>query len=93
MFTVEEKTTIVGIAELRKLTKEILEKLKSHKVILTRRNKPVGVLLDYEEFLRIEEIIDAFEDYVLGTLAQERAKRKGKKFISRGEAEKKVGLI
>lgn len=93
MFTVEEKTTIVGIAELRKLTKEILEKLKSHKVILTRRNKPVGVLLDYEEFLRIEEIIDAFEDYVLGTLAQERAKRKRKKFISLEEAEKKVGLI
>ena len=93
MFTVEEKTTIVGIAELRKLTKEILKKLKSHKVILTRRNKPVGVLLDYEEFLRIEEIIDAFEDYVLGTLAQERAKRKEKKFISLEEAEKKVGLI
>ncbi|HHF42455.1 MAG TPA: type II toxin-antitoxin system Phd/YefM family antitoxin [Candidatus Aminicenantes bacterium] len=93
MFTVEEKTTIVGIAELRKLTKEILEKLKSHKVILTRRNKPVGVLLDYEEFLHIEEIIDAFEDYVLGTLAQERAKRKEKKFISLEEAEKKVGLI
>ena len=93
MFTVEEKTTIVGIAELREFTKEILEKLKSHKVILTRRNKPVGVLLDYEEFLRIEEIIDAFEDYVLGTLAQERAKRKGKKFISLEEAEKKVGLI
>ncbi|RLE01535.1 MAG: hypothetical protein DRJ11_09385 [Candidatus Aminicenantes bacterium] len=93
MFTVEEKTTIVGIAELRKLTKEILKKLKSHKVILTRRNKPVGVLLDYEEFLHIEEIIDAFEDYVLGTLAQERAKRKEKKFISLEEAEKKVGLI
>ena len=93
MITVEEKTTLVGIAELRKLTKEILEKLKSSKVILTRRNKPVGILIDYEEFRQIEEIMEALEDYILGTLARERAKRKGKKFISLNEAEKRVGLI
>jgi prevent-host-death family protein len=50
MITVEGKTTLVGVAELRKVTAEILEKLKSGKVILTKRNKPVGVILDYEEF-------------------------------------------
>ncbi len=92
MFTVEGKTTLVGMAELRKLTKEILEKLKSSRLILTKRNKPVGVILDYEEFQNIEEIIEALEDYILGTLAKERAKRKGKKAVSLEEAEKRLGL-
>ena len=93
MITVEGKTTLVGVAELRKITKEVLEKLKSNKVILTKRNKPVGVLLDYEEFRKIEEIMEALEDYILGTLAKERAQRKGKKVISLEETERKLGLI
>lgn len=93
MITVEGKTTLVGVAELRKMTKEVLEKLKSNKVILTKRNKPVGVLIDYGEFRRIEEIMEALEDYILGTLAKERAQRKGKKVISLDEAERKLGLI
>ena len=93
MITVEEKTTLVGVSELRKGTKEILEKLKFNKVILIKRNKPVGALLDYEEFRQIEEIMEALEDYILGTLAKERAKRKRKKVISLKEAEKRVGLI
>lgn len=93
MITVEEKTTLVGVTELRKMSKEILGKLKSNKVILTKRNKPVGVLVDYEEFREIEEIMEALEDYILGTLAEERAKRKGKKVISLEEAEKRLELI
>ena len=92
MITVEEKATIVGVAELRKVTSDILEKIKSNKVILTRRNKPVGVIIDYEEFKKMEEIIDALEDYVLGQLAKERAQRKDKKLITLEQAEKKLGL-
>lgn len=93
MITVEEKTTLVGVTELRKVINEILEKLKSTKVILTRRNKPVAVLVDYGEFRQIEEIMEALEDYILGTLAKERAQRKGKKVISLEEAEKRLELI
>ncbi len=92
MITVEEKTTIVGVAELRKMISDILEKVKSNKVILTKRNKPVGVIVDYEEFKEMEEIIDTFEDYVLGYLAKERAQRKDKKLITLEEAEKRLGL-
>ncbi len=92
MITVEEKTTIVGVAELRKVMSDILEKIKSNKVILTRRNKPVGVIVDYEEYKKMEEVIDSLEDYVLGHLAKERAQRKGKKLITLEEAEKKLGL-
>lgn len=92
MITVEEKTTIVGVAELRKMIPDILEKVKSSKVILTRRNKPVGVIVDYEEYKKMEEIIDTFEDYVLGYLAKERAQRKDKKWITLEEAERRLGL-
>jgi len=92
MITVEGKTTLVGVAELRKVTAEILKKIKSSKVILTKRNKPVGVILDYEEYQKIEDIMEALEDYILGSLAQERAKRKDQKVISLEEAEKKLGL-
>lgn len=92
MITVEEKATIVGVAELRKMISDILEKVKSNKVILTRRNKPVGVIVDYEEYKEMEEIIDTFEDYVLGYLARERAQRKDKKLITLEEAEKRLGL-
>ena len=92
MITVEEKTTIVGLAELRKMISDILERVKSNKIILTRRNKPVGVIVDYEEFKEMEEIIDTLEDYVLGYLVKERAQRKGKKLITLEEAEKRLGL-
>ena len=92
MITVEEKTTIVGVAELRKMISDILEKVKSNKIILTRRNKPVGVIVDYEEFKEMEEIIDILEDHVLGYLALERAKRRDKKLITLEEAEKRLGL-
>ncbi|MDH4218213.1 MAG: type II toxin-antitoxin system Phd/YefM family antitoxin [Candidatus Aminicenantes bacterium] len=92
MITVEEKTTIVGLTELRKMISYILKRVKSNKVILTRRNKPVGVIVDYEEYKKMEEIIDTFEDYVLGHLARERAQRKGKKWIILEETEKRLGL-
>jgi len=92
MITVEGKTTIVGVAELRKVMSDILEKIKSNKVILTKRNKPVGVIVDYEEYKKMEDIIDSLEDYILGHLAKERAKRKDKRLISLEEAEKKLGL-
>jgi len=92
MITVEGKTTIVGVAELRKVMSDILEKIKSNKVILTKRNKPVGVIVDYEEYKKMEDIIDSLEDYILGHLAKDRAKRKDKRLISLEEAEKKLGL-
>lgn len=92
MITVEEKTTIVGVAELRKMMKEVLEEIKKNRVVLTKRNKPVGVILDYQEFKKMEELVDAFEGYILGSLAKERALRRDKKVISLEEAEKKLGI-
>ena len=92
MLSVKENSTIVGITELRKRIPEILTKIKKEKVILTRRNKPIGVLVDYKEYEKMEELIESIEDYVLGNLAKERASRKNLKTIDLNEAEKLIGL-
>ena len=92
MLTVKEDTTVIGVTELRKMIPEVLKKIKREKVVLTRRNRPIGILVDYEEFERIEAMIDFIEDHLLGRLAEERAARKGRKTISLEEAERRVGL-
>jgi prevent-host-death family protein len=92
MLTVKENAVLVGVAELRKLMKVVLEEMKTHRVILTRRNKPVGVLVDYREFAKMEELVEALEDYVLGKAARERAARKDKTWVTLEEAERKLGL-
>lgn len=93
MLTVDERTTIVGVSELRMEVPKILAELKKNKVVLTKRNKPVGVMVDYEEYTKMERITEALEDMVLGHLAKERAV-KGKKedYISLKEMERLVGL-
>jgi prevent-host-death family protein len=92
MLSVKEDTTVVGITELRKMIPEILKKIKQEKVILTRRNRPIGILVDYEEYERMEKMIEAFEDQILGKLAKERASRKDKRTIDLEEAERRVGI-
>ena len=92
MLSVKEDTTIVGITELRKMIPEILKKIKQEKVILTKRNRPIGILVDYEEYERMEKMIEALEDQVLGQLAKERASRKDRKTIDLEEAERRVGI-
>jgi prevent-host-death family protein len=92
LITVDEKTTIVGVAELRDEIVKVIKELKKHKVILTRRNKPVGVLIDYDEYEKISRIEEEFEDLVLGLIARERSQRKGRRTITLEDAEKKVGL-
>jgi prevent-host-death family protein len=92
MITLKEDTTLVGIAELRNKASEVLEKIKKYRVILTKRNKPLGVIIDYEEYEHMQEMLEEVEDLVLATIAGERLKRKGKKTVTLDEAEKKVGL-
>ena len=92
MLITDEKTAIVGVAELRDKTQEVLKEAKTHNVILTRRNKPVGVIIAYEEYERMKRAEEELEDIVLGHIAHERSKRKGRKVVSLEEAEDRVGL-
>ena len=92
MWTVEEKSAVVGVAELRKIMKDVVEEIKSRKVILTKRNKPIGVLINYEEFKKMEDLVEAIQDFILGQTAKERSRRKDRKSVTLEEVEKKLGL-
>ncbi|MDI6793354.1 MAG: type II toxin-antitoxin system Phd/YefM family antitoxin [bacterium] len=93
MLTVDERTTIIGVSELRTEVPNILAGLKKNKVVLTKRNKPVGVMVDYEEYTKMERLTEALEDMVLGHLAKERAaKSKKEDYIPLEEMERLVGL-
>lgn len=92
MITVKEDMVLIGISELRNKVSDVLSKIKKHRVILTKRNKPLGVIIDYDEYQEMQRIIDEVEDLALGYIAKDRLERKGKKYVSLDEAEKKVGL-
>jgi prevent-host-death family protein len=92
MITVKEDTALMGLAELRTRAADVVKEIKKHRVILTRRNRPVGVIMDYDEYERIEQILEEVEDIVLGRIAEERLARKGKRTVTLEEAERKVGL-
>jgi len=92
MLTVKEDCAIMGISELRTRAADLLKEIKKHRVILTKRNRPVGVILDYDDYEKMSRLLDEVENLVLGDLAGKRLSRKGKKTITLEEAEKKVGL-
>ncbi len=72
MITIKEKSTIVSISELRTKAEEILNRLKENKVILSRHNKPVVVMLDYKQYETVEKMLGFAEDYILGSIALQR---------------------
>ena len=74
MKTFEEKTTLIGVSELRNNVDKILRQAKNHRVIIERRNKDIGVIMDINDYKRTQEILDVLEDFALGLLAQERRK-------------------
>jgi len=92
MLTVKEDTALIGVAELRTKAADVLKEIKRHRVILTKRNRPVGVIIDYDEYEKMEQMLDEAEDIVLGNTARERLERKDKKAITLEDAERKVGL-
>lgn len=92
MITVSEDTTIIGVAELRTDIGTILKEIEKHSVIVTKRNKPVGVFLNYNEYEKMKNAVEELEDSHLGAIAKMRSERKGKKVISLEEAERRVGI-
>ena len=92
MLYIDEAVTLVGVTELRKEIPKILKEIGKRKIVLTHRNKPVGVLMDYKEYERWEKLIEELEDQVLGQLALERERRAKKKLVPLEEAERHLGL-
>lgn len=92
MHTVEEKTTLVGITELRTKMKEVLKAMKDSKVVLEMRRKPFAVLLPLDRYKKMEEMLEILEDRVLGYIAKKRDLIKEADYLSLEEVEKRFGL-
>lgn len=93
MFHINDKITLISMAELRKEAPEIAKDLKDRTVIVTKRGKPVAVLEDYESYQQKEKLVDEFEDIILGHIAKERAKNsKPEDFLSEEEVFKRLGI-
>jgi prevent-host-death family protein len=78
MITVEGKTTIAKMSDLRNQSEKIISSLKDHKVILEKHNKPVAVMVDYKKYEYLEKMLELAEDYVLGMMAAQRDKKSSK---------------
>ena len=90
----DDEVTIVGVSELRTKIYDILEKVKHEKILLTRRNKPEAILIDFEKFQEMEQQLEALEDEHFGKLALRRLKehkRSNRKILSHQEMIKRYG--
>ena len=93
MFAVDEQTALVGLSELRTTTPKLLKYLQTHTVILTKRNKPVGVVIDFDEYKKMEALIELIEDTGLAQIAHEREKKTKKaSYLTHEEIKRRVGL-
>ena len=92
MIKLGERATLAGVSELRTIMRDILDETKTGPVILTRRNKPIGVILSYPEYQEMTRLVELLEDSALEREAADRIGRKGRKTVSLQKAEKKLGL-
>lgn len=93
MLNIDESTVIVGTTELRSNMPKISKDVKTKKVIIVKRGKPFAVLTNFEDYEKKEDLIDTFEDIVLGHLAKTRdAKSTEKDFVDGDEIEKQYDL-
>lgn len=54
MYTVKEDTVLLGVSELKSVFPRLLGHLRDQRVVVTHRNRPCAVVLDYEEFKHLE---------------------------------------
>lgn len=92
MITVKEDTTLVGISEFRTHADDILKTARKHRVVIEKRNKPVAVLLSMELYEKLEELIEAVEDRVLGEIALKRIKNYKGHLLTIDQFKKRIGL-
>lgn len=91
MRTFKKDTTLVGVSELRTKFDEILKKAHDHKVIISKRDEELAVIVDIDRYNVMEKILDELEDLALGYMAQERKKTaKESDYIDIDELEKLI---
>lgn len=72
MITLKERTTLVGISELRSKVEEVLQRMNRSTVILERRHRPLAVMLPIDRYEKMEALLDWVDDRILGVTALRR---------------------
>ncbi|MFA5828974.1 MAG: type II toxin-antitoxin system Phd/YefM family antitoxin [Candidatus Gracilibacteria bacterium] len=93
MININDEMKLIGATELRTEVPKLINDLKMKTVIVTKRGKPVAVLQNYTKYQEKEDLLDTFEDLVLGHLAKERHEKSQKSdYIPASAVWKKLGI-
>jgi len=91
-FTVKQDSVIMGVTEFRNNIPNLLKKHKTdEEIIITNRDKPLGVLIDFAKYQKIQEIMEYAEDFILTQMVEKGKKHKGKN-TSLEALEKEYGI-
>lgn len=94
MFSVTSNFEIANISELRTKSSELIRKVAEKKrIIVTKNNEPSMVILNYDEYQELIDLIEKYEDEYFGRIAADRMKSfKKDEAISLRDVETMVGL-
>lgn len=92
MFELDDKTALIGATDLRtKMSK--VEGMEYEKMFVMKRDKPIAVIMTFNQYKKNRERTEELEDLVLGYIAKEREENSSEKdYITFEEAAKKLGL-
>jgi len=91
MYTFKGDTTLAAVSELRTKFDEILRQARDHKVVIEKRNKPAAVLLDIDQYTKIEKLLEELGDITLGYIAKSRDKKsKASDYIDIDKVEREI---
>ena len=72
MITIQEHLHMIPLSEFRADLSILAEIKQEDTLILTKKGKPIAVLLNFEEYQRQQNILDDFYDTEAGSVAQQR---------------------
>lgn len=91
MYMAKEDTVLLGVSELKSVFPSLLGHLREQRIVVTNRNRPCAVVLDYEEFKHLEALLDRAEEKIWAKKVKQRKRQKNKKSLTLAEAFKRVG--
>jgi len=94
MFSVAENIEVANISEVRTLMSQIVKKISERKrIIVTKNNEPSMVILNFDEYQALVDLIEKYEDNYFGNIGKERLETfNEEKALKLDEVEKLVGL-
>ena len=92
MFVLDDKTALIGTTDLRTKIGDV-ENMVYEKMIVMKREKPIAVIMTFNQYQKNRDRTEELEDLVLGYMAKERADTSTKNdYIGLEEAAKKLGI-